>query len=287
MFKIEFEIIFHLNLKIKCHIFVIESYFLFTLILLFISDLLLKYLYLTESRLSNLIFDLFSPEGVLFSVSLGIPSTYLGLGPHPEQGSTFGLGLDFTQDQLDHQFMHGGRTPVTHKEGISDEYVLERMKDSVIYSDFGSVWGGIKKVLSNLGSKLGYFKNTPGYHVPTPNPETGTASAPKLEAGPTPTPDSEADTGPTTNYESEQTSTPNSEPKSNPGQTSDPEHTQFQCMSDTHNPILLEGEPVLVTEPQDCHKYFMDFAAFADPQLVFMEEARAVFKSKYFRVSCD
>ncbi|XP_023328843.1 calponin homology domain-containing protein DDB_G0272472 isoform X2 [Eurytemora carolleeae] len=216
--------------------------------------------------------------GVLFSVSLGIPSTYLGLGPHPEQGSTFGLGLDFTQDQLDHQFMHGGRTPVTHKEGISDEYDLERMKDSVINSDFGSVLGGIKKVLSNLGSKFGYLKKTPGYHGPTPNPETGTSSAPKLEAGPTPTPDSESDPDPTTNYESEQTSTPNSEPKSNPGQTSDPEHTQFQCMSDTHNPILLEGEPVLVTEPQDCHKYFMDFAAFADPQLVFMEEARAVFK---------
>ena len=257
----------------------------------------MKYLYLIESRLNDLIFDLFSPEGVLFSVSLGIPSTYLGLGPHPEQGSTFGLGLDFTQDQLDPQFMHGGRAPVTHKDSISDKHVRENMKNPVINSDFDSVWGGIKKVLLNLFSKLDYFKKIPGGPLFDPTLKTGQTSAPKLSAGTATTPDSEAvlaptlyseaDPDPTPNFETEQTSTPNSEPKSTPGQTTDPEHTQFQCMSDEHNPILLNGEPVLVTEPQDCHKYFMDFASFADPQLVFLEEARAVFKSKYFRVSCD
>ena len=57
---------------------------------------------------------------------------------------------------------------------------------------------------------------------------------------------------------------------------------EFQCMNGENSPVLdLDGQPVIVSEPQQCHQYFMDFASFADPdsETVFMEEAHIVFKS--------
>ena len=60
---------------------------------------------------------------------------------------------------------------------------------------------------------------------------------------------------------------------------------EFQCMTADDQPIMINNQPVMVSEPQDCHQYYSKgqeegHASQLDPPNIYMESARTVFKSK-------
>ena len=67
---------------------------------------------------------------------------------------------------------------------------------------------------------------------------------------------------------------------------------EFQCMSADDQPILINGEPVMVSEPHDCHQFFTKgqgegHASITEPPPIYMESARTAFKSKDKSVLCN
>lgn len=217
-------------------------------------------------------------------MTTSIPSTILGLGPDPALGPTFGLGLDSGVE--DPQFMHGGRVPRPSAGSApppQDQYSAGSVAPLEDQSSAGSaappvdqssdppfdpstnakhpdvepdstpagfsLLGMVQHALSNLATKFGYLKRP--------------ASIAEAPAVPPAVEDLEA-----------------------VEVLGDIEATEFQCMSDAESPILMDGKPVIVTEPQECHKYFTDYARFADPQEFFFTAAREVFKSNMLLSFC-
>ena len=66
---------------------------------------------------------------------------------------------------------------------------------------------------------------------------------------------------------------------------------EFQCMTADDLPILINGQPVMVSEPHDCHQFYTagqgeGHASHLEPPSIYMESARTVFKSKDKSVAC-
>eukprot|EP00092_Neocalanus_flemingeri_P004682 GFUD01005046.1.p1 GENE.GFUD01005046.1~~GFUD01005046.1.p1 ORF type:complete len:981 (-),score=378.58 GFUD01005046.1:1508-4450(-) len=62
------------------------------------------------------------------------------------------------------------------------------------------------------------------------------------------------------------------------------EYYEFQCMTADDQPIMIDNQPVMVSEPQDCHQYYIKgqaegHASHLDPPDIYMESARTAFKS--------
>eukprot|EP00092_Neocalanus_flemingeri_P001652 GFUD01001762.1.p1 GENE.GFUD01001762.1~~GFUD01001762.1.p1 ORF type:complete len:1286 (-),score=466.67 GFUD01001762.1:638-4495(-) len=62
------------------------------------------------------------------------------------------------------------------------------------------------------------------------------------------------------------------------------EYYEFQCMTADDQPIMIDNQPVMVSEPQDCHQYYIKgqaegHASQLDPPDIYMESARTAFKS--------
>eukprot|EP00092_Neocalanus_flemingeri_P032916 GFUD01035798.1.p1 GENE.GFUD01035798.1~~GFUD01035798.1.p1 ORF type:complete len:1214 (-),score=439.26 GFUD01035798.1:620-4261(-) len=62
------------------------------------------------------------------------------------------------------------------------------------------------------------------------------------------------------------------------------EYYEFQCMTADDQPIMIDNQPVMVSEPQDCHQYYIigqaeGHASHLDPPDIYMESARTAFKS--------
>lgn len=181
-------------------------------------------------------------EGLILSETT---SSILGLGPDPDLAPTFILGVDSGVE--DAQFMHGGRVlspsadPATFHQDQATVPAADPPTIEDPDSDPDSTTG-----LSLLGMFNQAFSNL----------------ATKFGYLRKPTDSVEAPAGdPAVNV------------------LGDLEDVEFQCMSDEETPILVDGKPVIVTEPQECHKFFMDFAQFADPEEFFFQAAREVFKS--------
>ena len=83
-----------------------------------------------------------------------------------------------------------------------------------------------------------------------------------------------------------------------PGSESDPGFA-FQCMTADDKPILVNGEPVMVVEPGDCHHYYLQnldptlgwnkpegypAPIVEPPPPVFLEAAKMRFQSKFWVV---
>ena len=63
------------------------------------------------------------------------------------------------------------------------------------------------------------------------------------------------------------------------------EYYEFQCMSADDQPILVSGQPVMVSDPHACQQYYTEgqgagYASVTEPPPVFMDLARGTFKSK-------
>ena len=63
------------------------------------------------------------------------------------------------------------------------------------------------------------------------------------------------------------------------------EFYEFQCMTAEGQPVLVDGHPVSVHQPEDCSQYFVQgqsqgHATLMDPPQAYVEAAKAVFKSK-------
>ena len=63
------------------------------------------------------------------------------------------------------------------------------------------------------------------------------------------------------------------------------EYYEFQCMTADDQPILVSGQPVMVSDPHACQQYYTEgqgagYASVTEPPPVFMELARGTFKSK-------
>ena len=68
------------------------------------------------------------------------------------------------------------------------------------------------------------------------------------------------------------------------------EYYEFTCMTADDLPILVNNEPVTVSQPEDCSKYFATgepegHASLMEPPLIFTEVAREKFKSNSLRFS--
>ena len=71
----------------------------------------------------------------------------------------------------------------------------------------------------------------------------------------------------------------------------DGEYYEFTCMTADDQPILVNNEPVTVSQPEDCTKYFspghsVGHASHLQPPPYFTEVAREKFKSKSNFVKC-
>ena len=242
----------------------------------------------------------------------------LGLGPDPFDGPSFGLAPEFTPDahSLDQglavdpllpggqnegggQFGVGNSDPANIDKNVGGEGAKEgegEFKSQLPLNDVGSqakmaptdneigisptsLVKRVKQAFWTLASKLGYVRR------PSRLADPATSGIKQTEEGLSPSPvPSSADKAQVN------TSPVNGKQQDKPGginvivhnaDNEDEEHFEFECMSDANTPILDgEGRPVTVSQPQDCHKYFVDWAAFAEPETVFFQEARKVFKSK-------
>ena len=64
------------------------------------------------------------------------------------------------------------------------------------------------------------------------------------------------------------------------------EYFEFQCMTADDLPIMVDNQPVFVSQPEDCSQYFTrglphGHAALKEPPQEFVETAKTVFKSKW------
>ena len=229
-----------------------------------------------------------------------IPSSIIGQGPDPFMDPSYSLRPEHLVENPP-QFMHGGRVVYRAEPsgGIQGD-----PETNVRFS----VLSRMKAAFWNLATKLGYVKKKQT-NIGTPPHPTRTEDEPMRS----PPAEDEPMRNPTADQQLMRDPTPNIEPMRDPTADRHPmkrlkveeehpmrdtkavkqptkreinvilhddEHYEFECMSDTDTPILVEGRPVVVTEPQDCHRYFMNYATFADPGLIFVQEARIIFKSK-------
>merc|ERR1719167_567781 len=61
------------------------------------------------------------------------------------------------------------------------------------------------------------------------------------------------------------------------------EYYEFQCMTADDQPIMMNGQPVTVIDPQECNNFYSNgqtvHGSYLDPPTFFMDSARAAFKS--------
>jgi len=62
------------------------------------------------------------------------------------------------------------------------------------------------------------------------------------------------------------------------------EYLEFYCMTADDVPIMIDNQPVTVSQPEDCSQYYqahlpIGYATLMEPPTIFMEEAKKIFKS--------